>query len=135
MAILTDIAIEHTYRGKKSPVPLTFTMHPFENSIGEHAGRFEVVRDIESGGKKQKRSAHLTMAELAEMYALRFAEQFEIRLRLRPAGTCYPDAPPAKKVPRTCIKPGTDFDRIVQRVDTTQPISPGLRDQLRRLDL
>lgn len=135
MAILTDIAIEHTYKGKKSLVPLTFTMHPFENSIGEHAGRFEVVRDIENTGKKQKRSAHLTKVELAEMYARQLDEHFGIRLRLRPAGSNYPDAPPGKKVPRTCIVPGSDFDRMVRRVDVGQPMSLGLRDQLRRLGL
>lgn len=135
MSILTDIAIEHVYKGKKSPKPLTFTMHPFENSIGEHAGCFEVVRELEDGGRKRKRSAHLKKVELAEMYARNLDEKFGIRLRLRPADTTYPDAPPGKRVPRSCIAPGSDFDRLVRRVDVAQAISPGLRDQLRRLGL
>ena len=135
MSILTDIAIEHVYKGKKSSVPLTFTMHPFENSIGPNAGRFEVVRDVESGGEKRKRSAHLKKVELAEMYARNLDEQFGVRLRIRPAGTTYPDSPPGKRVSRSCIAPGSDFDRMVQRIDVDQAISPGLRDQLRRIGL
>ena len=135
MSILTDIAIEHIYKGKKSATPLTFTMHPFENSIGPHAGCFEVVRDLEDGGKKRKRSAHLKKLELAEMYARNLDEQFGIRLRLCPAGKTYPDAHPGKRVPKSCIAPGSDFDRMVRRIDVGQAISPGLRDQLRRLGL
>lgn len=135
MSILTDIAIEHVYKGKNSAKPLTFTMHPFENSTGEYAGRFEVFRDFEQGGKKRKRSAHLNKIELAEMYARNLDEQFGIRLRLRPADTTYPNAHPGKRVPRSCISPGSDFDRLVRRVDVAQATSPGLRAQLSRLGL
>lgn len=133
MSTLTDIAIEHTYKGKKSSVPLTFILHPFENSIGAHAGRFEVVRDISADGKKRKRSAHLTKHELAEMYARQLDQQFDVRLRLRPARGNYPDSPPGKKVPRACIAPGSEFEKLVLGVDPSRPISHGLREQLRKI--
>lgn len=135
MSLLTDIAIKHVYTGKKSPAPLTFTMHPFENSVGEHAGRFEVIRSFEKDGKEQKRSAHLTKAELAELYGRNLHEQFGIRLRIRPTGDNYPGPHPGKRIPSACITPGSDFDRMVRRIDSSQAISTGLREQIRRIGL
>lgn len=133
MSSLTDVAIDHVYRGKKSLVPLSFILHPFENSIGANAGRFEVVRDMSSDGRKKKRSAHLTKHELAEMYARGLDQQFDIRLRLRPAKGSYPDSPPGKKVPRACIAPGSQFEKLVLGVDLSVPMSQGLREQLRKI--
>jgi len=135
MGLLTDIAIQHTYRGKKSPAPLTFTMHPFENTQGEHAGLFEVLRDVDELPKKVKRSTHLTRAELAELYARGLVERFAIRLRLRPGTGQYPDAPPGKKVPAACIVAGSDFDRRMRAVNVKTPMSEGLRLKLTRLGL
>jgi len=135
MNLLTDIAIEHTYKGKKAPAPLTFTMHPFENSQGENAGLFEVLRDVDELPKKVKRSTHLTRAELAELYARGLVERYSILLRLRPSAGQYPDAPPAKKVPAFCIAAGSDFDRLVRAVDLNVPLSAGLRSKMDRLGL
>lgn len=135
MGTLTDIAIEHTYTGKKTSAPVTFTMHPYQNAQGEHEGLFEVLRDIKEDGAKRKRSAHLTASELAEAYARGIIEQFEIRLRLRPATGAYPDSPPGKKVPLRCVVQGSDFDRMVRAVDVARPISQGLKRQLNRLGL
>ncbi|MBP6902783.1 MAG: hypothetical protein KBC73_22010 [Burkholderiaceae bacterium] len=135
MSLLTDIAITHTYKGKKSPDPVSFTLHPFQNSTGTHIGRYEVLRDIEIGSRTKKRSAHLTKAELAELYARGLHEKFSIRLRLRPQGATYPDAPPGKKVPSHCILRGSDFARLVAAVDPTSTMSGGLRNQLARIGL
>lgn len=135
MGTLADIAIEHTYKGKKTSDPVTFTMHPFRNVQGNHEGRFEVMRDINEDGLKRKRSAHLTTNELAEAYARGIIDQYEIRLRLRPASGAYPDSPPGKKVPLRCVVGGSDFDRMVRSVDVAQPISQGLKRELGRLGL
>ena len=128
--MLTDISIEHVYKGKKSAVPLTFTMHPFRNSQGEFADLFEIIHTRKQGSKPVKRSAHVTEPELAELFARGLLEEHEIRLRLRPAGGGYPDAPPGKKVPRHCVRPGSGFDRAIRIVDLTQPISSSLKAKL-----
>lgn len=135
MGMMTDISIEHTYKGKKTPAPVSFTMHPYQNSQGAHAGLFEVLRDLKEQPSKVKRSAHLTTSELAEAYARGLIEQYEIRLRLRAANGAYPDSPPGKKVPRHCVTPHSDFDRMIHAVDLSCPVSPGLRRQLGRLGL
>jgi len=135
MGTLADIAIEHMYKGKKTSDPVTFIMHPFRNVQGNHEGRFEVMRDIKEDGPKRKRSAHLTTNELAEAYARGIIDQYEIRLRLRPASGAYPDSPPGKKVPLRCVVRGSDFDRMVRSVDVAQPISHGLKRELGRLGL
>jgi hypothetical protein len=135
MAKLLDISIEHTYKGKKAHEPLTFTMHPFTNTQGAYQGLFEILRDILETSKKRKRSAHVTVDELAELYARELLEQYAIRLRLRPVSDDYPEAPPGKKVPRHCVVTGSDFDRLIKAVDVRRPISAGLRTQLQRLGL
>lgn len=135
MGTLTDIAIEHTYKGKKTSAPVTFTMHPYRNAQCDHEGLFEVLRDIKEDGPKRKRSAHLSASELAEAYARGIIEQYAIRLRLRPASGAYPDSPPGKKVPLRCVVQGSDFDRMVRSVDVARPISQGLKRQLERLGL
>lgn len=136
MITLTDIAIEHTYSGEKAPAPMHFTMHPYPNSRGSHAGRFEIFRDIKvAGRKKVRRSAHVTAQELAELYARGLVETFSIHLRLRPSSGVYPDSHPGKRVPRSCIVPGSCFDRDVKRVRVSEPMSPRLRDQMSVLGL
>ena len=133
--MLTDISIEHIYKGTKTDGPVTFTMHPFRNSHGEFQDRFEIIHDRREAGKVTKRSAHVTEQELAELFARGLLEEHGIRLRLRPAGGSYPDAPPGKKVSRNCIQPGSGFDRGVNAIDITQPVSSGLRSQLARFKL
>ena len=133
---LTDITIEHTKKSRKGGPDETFLMHPFENSTGPNAGKYEILRDInEPGEKKRKRSAHVTAAQLAELYARGLTETFEIRLRLRPADGNYPTAPPGKKVPLNCIKTGSVFSRMVQSIDQTSPVTPGLKTTLARLNI
>lgn len=135
MQLLTDIAVAHVYKGKNSTCPLAFTMHPFENSTGEHAGRFEVLHTREEGGKLKKRSAHLTKAELAELFAYGLPEKFNLRLRMRPASGVYPDAPPGKRISSKCVASGSEFDRMVRKIDVHAPASSGLKEQLNRLSL
>ena len=130
MNLLTDIAIDHTYKGKKAPAPITFRMHPFRNTHGDHAGLFEVLRDLKGGAKAKKRSSHLTLEQLAELYARGLPEQYAIRLRLRPSNGTYPDSPPGKAVPLKCVEPDSAFARMVQAVVVSDPISTGLRVQL-----
>lgn len=133
MNLLTDISIQHTYKGKKAPEPITFIMHPFQNTHGENSGLFEILRDLKELSKPVKRSAHVTAAELAELYARGLIEQYGIRLRLRPANRDYPDSPPGKKVPRDKIAVGSEFDRMIRTVDLCSPVSPTLRVKLGRL--
>ncbi|MCY4745649.1 hypothetical protein NYO99_11755 [Pelomonas sp. UHG3] len=135
MKLLTDIAIEHVYHGKGASAPTKYVMHPFENSTGDGKGRYEVIRDLAGDGKAKKRSAHLTKAELSELYARGLHDQFGIRLRLRPAGQDYPAAPPGKRVSSRHITPGSDFEKQVRIFDTKRPVSAGLREQLFRLSV
>lgn len=101
--LLTDIAIAHIKKPRKGEPDQLFTMHPFENSQGEGAGKYEILRNINGLGEKpMKRSAHVTMSELAELYAHGLLETFQIRLRLRSTDNDYPSAPPGKKVPAHC---------------------------------
>lgn len=128
--LLTDIAIDHEYQGKKAATPLRFVMHPFINDQGENRGKFEVLGNLPGLGTTPKRSLHVTREELAELYARDLMGHLGLRLRLRPFTGDYPDAPPAKKVPRRCITPGSAFDRSVDAIDLAQPISESLRVQL-----
>ena len=134
--LLTDIAIEHTKKSRKGGPDETFLMHPFENSRGNNAGMYEILRDInESGQKKCKRSVHVTAPQLAEMYARGITESFDIRLRLRPADGNYPTAPPGKKVPLSCIRSNSAFARLVQDTDQKLPVTPPLKLALERLNI
>ena len=129
--LLTDIAIAHTKKSRKGAPDQHFVMHPFENSQGESAGKFEILRNINAPGEKPvKRSAHVTLNELAELYAHSLLEAFQIRLRLRSTNNDYPTAPPGKKVPARCITPGSEFDRMVKIISPKQPFSAGLLRQL-----
>ncbi len=135
--LLTDIAISHTKKSRKKGEPdQEFIMHPFENSQGEGAGKYEVLRNINGPGEKPvKRSAHVTLSELVELYAHNLLEPFQIRLRLRSTNNDYPTAPPGKKVPARCIRPGSEFDRMVKSVSPKQPFSAGLSRELGKLHI
>jgi hypothetical protein len=136
--LLQDISIAHTKKARNGIEPdQEFIMHPFENSIGEYAGKYEILRNVNGLGERPvKRSAHVTLRELAELYAHGFLETYQIRLRLRSARNDYPTAPPGKKVPAHCIKPGSDFDKMVKRIVLAkEPISQGLVRQLVKLNI
>ena len=134
--LLTDIAIKHTKKSRKGEPDATFVMHPFENSQGANAGKYEVLRDIvRTCQPKRKRSAHVSAAQLAQMYARELMPAFGIRLRLRSAANDYPTAPPGKIVPRSCIQPGSVFEALVKKVDTTQPVDNALKLALARLEI
>ena len=77
----------------------------------------------------------MTEQELAELFARGLLEEHDIRLRLRPAGGGYPDAPPGKKVSRKCVLTGSAFDRAIEAVDLSQPVSNELKIQLARFSL
>lgn len=102
--LITDIAIEHTKKSRKGGPDETFLMHPFENSQGTNAGKYEVlIESVEPGQGKCKRSIHVNLPQLAELYARGLTEILGIRLRLRPADGSYPTAPPGKKVPASVV--------------------------------
>jgi hypothetical protein len=129
--ILEDIAIQHIYKQRNSATSSAYTLHPFQVENGASAGRFEILRDINTPGqKKEKLSAHVTIAELAELYARDLLEEYGVRLRLQPKNRDYPTSPPGKKVPRGCIVTGSDFAEMVNAVDTRAAISLGLKQAL-----
>ena len=129
--ILTDIAIEHVYKGRKVSEPVTFTVHPFAEPEGEHAGLFEVMLSLRGSGEDKVRSGWVTLEQLAELYARELMVKRGLRLRVRPlAEGVYPDTFPGKKVPRSCVAPGSDFERLIKSVDRARPVSAGLRAQI-----
>ncbi|MEH3086387.1 MAG: hypothetical protein PGN26_07595 [Xylophilus ampelinus] len=133
-ALLTDIAVAHEYRGRRTPAPQSFVLHPFLIRQGTHAGTFEILHG-RRGVEDPKDAGHVTRAQLAELYARGLMERPGIRLRLRPAEAVYPDSLPAKKVPRACIAAGSDFDREVAAVDTAAPLPDALRAVLEGMGL
>ena len=136
LMLLTDIVIKHTRKSRKGEPDATFVMHPFENSQGANAGKYEVLRDIvRTGQPKRKRSAHVSAAQLAQMYARELMPAFGIRLRVRSAANDYPTPPPGKKVPLSCIQPGSRFEALVKKVDTTQPVDNALKLALARIEI
>ncbi len=134
--LLTDIAIKHTKKSRTGAPDVTFLMHPFENSVGPNAGKFEILRDItEPDHENVKRSAHVTGTQLAELYARGIIDSYGIRLRLRPSKGEYPGAPPGKKVPASCIQPGSNVDRMMRGFDKSKPISDELKQVLLRINV
>ncbi|MDD0837611.1 hypothetical protein PSQ40_03400 [Curvibacter sp. HBC61] len=126
--ILTDIAIPHEYKGRKSEVPLSFIVHPFAETEGEHAGKFEVMLSGRGAGEDKARSGWVTLDELAELYARDLMVRKGLRLRLRPLEDgVYPDTFPGKKVPRSAIPKGSSFDLRILAVDRAKQVSPGVR--------
>lgn len=134
--VLNDISIEHIRKSRVGGPGVVYLMHPFENSIGANAGKFEIIRDInEPGQPKVKRSAHVTATQLADLYARGVIEAYGFRLRLRPNKGDYPDSPPGKKVPANCIQAGSNFDRLMRSVDKTKPVSEELKQILLRVNV
>jgi len=136
MTPLTDIAIGHVKRAGKSGPSKFFVMHPFEVTRGTNVGKYELLRNTAKSGEKQKnRSVHVTKLELSELYARGWMEGCGINLRLRPTDNNYPTDPPVKKVAKSCILAGTDFDRMVRMFDDTQPLNPNVLVALQRIGI
>lgn len=130
MGFLTDVRRIHVYQDQARTRSSTHVMHPFLNVKGPNRDRYEVLRTI---GPKQKKSAHVTGAELAEMFAHGCFEQFNIRLRMKPADGVYPGSPPALHPRDEDVVPGSGFAAAVARVDTRSALSHGVRSVLRQL--
>jgi hypothetical protein len=134
--LLKDISIAHIKKSRKHEPDQEFIMHPFENSQGQNAGKYEILRNIDGPGERPvKRSAHVTLIELAELYAHGILKAYQIRLRLRSANNDYPTAPPGKKVSARCIAPGSEFDRMVKSISPKQPLSAGLARELVKINV
>ena len=133
--ILTEIAIPHEYKGRKAAEPLSFTLHPFAETEGEHAGLFEVMLSRRGAGDGKVRSGWVTLDQLAELYARDLMQRKGLRLRLRPAPDVdYPDTFPGKKVPRSAIPKGSAFDLRILAVDRSKQVSPGVRALITQLE-
>jgi hypothetical protein len=130
MGFLQDVRRTHVYQNQSRTHSSTHVMHPFLNVKGPNRDRYEVLRTL---GPKQKKSAHVTYAELAEMFAHGCFEQFNIRLRMKPADGVYPGSPPALHPRNEDIVPGSGFAEAVARVNTRSALSPGVADVLRQL--
>lgn len=132
MGFLTDVRRTHVYQNQARTQSSTHVMHPFLNVKGSNRDRYEVLRTL---GPKQKKSAHVTYVELAEMFAHGCFEQFNIRLRMKPADGIYPGSPPALHPRDEDVIPGSAFADAVARIDTCSALSPGVADVLRQLGI
>lgn len=134
---LADISIQHIKTRSKAGSPeKCFTMHPFENQKGPHAGKFELLRRVKVAGQKPvNRSTHVNQIELIEIYAREMIETFELKLRVKPATEPYPTAPPVKLLSHRDIQAGSIFERYVLAFDSAQPISAGLRSALKKVSI
>lgn len=131
--LLTDIAVEHTLVSKKDGVRQTHLLHPFTNTQRDTLGKFEIVRDVsEPGFKEVKRSTFVTLQQLAELYSKGVLDEFGFSVRMCPGQGTHPTVNPTKKVLPTHIKPGSQFDLAVQKVDASKPANRDLRTALLR---
>lgn len=132
MGFLKDVAYVHTYQDRARTRSSEHILHPFTNSIGEHKGKYEILRTID---KKHKVSAHVVDAQLAEMFAHDCFENFNIRLRMKDPGGGYPSSPPGLHPSRKHVIPGTDFHKAISAIDTRAPLSSDLKSILSQLDV
>ena len=130
MGFLHDVTRTHVYQNQARTQSSTHVMHPFLNVKGPNRDRYGVLRTL---GPKQKKSAHVTYAELAEMFAHGYFEQFNIRLRMKPAGGPYPCSPPALHPRDEDVVPESGFADAVARVDARSALSPSVAGVLRQL--
>lgn len=130
MGFLRDIRRTHVYQNQARTRSSTHVMHPFLNMKGPNRDHYEVLRRL---APKQKKSAHVTYAELAEMFAHGCFEEFNIRLRMKPGDGVYPGSPPALHPSDDDIVPGSVFAAAVIQVDTRAALSPGVCGVLRQL--
>lgn len=132
MAVLTDVARTHIYQKRGRAPGGSYLLHPYEVTRGPNAGLFEVGRTLSS---EKKKSAHLTIRQLAELFAHDCFEQFNIRLRMKDAAGTYPVSPPRLHPRREDIVAGSDFERLIQSFDTKLPLSSEVEAALRRLEV
>jgi hypothetical protein len=130
MSFLTDVRRTHVYQNQARTQSSAHVMHPFLNVKGSNRDRYEILRTL---GPKQKKSAHVTYAELAEMFAHGCFEQFNIRLRMKPADGIYPGSPPALHPRDEDVIPESGFAGAVARIDIRSALSPGVAKVLRQL--
>jgi hypothetical protein len=123
MGFLNDVRRTHVYRNQARTQSSTHVLHPFLNVKGPNRDRSEVLRTLD---RKQKKSAHVTYEELVEMFAHGCFEQFNIRLRMKPADGSYPGSAPALHPHDEDVVPGSAFAAAVARVDTRSALTPGV---------
>jgi hypothetical protein len=130
MSFLRDVAYAHVYQDRTRTRSSAHVLHPFTNSIGEHKGKYEILRKLDKG---QKLSAHVIDAQLVEMFAHECFALFNIRLRMKdPSGT-YPSSAPGLHPSQEHLVPGSDFSKAVSAFDTRAPLSSELKSILSRL--
>lgn len=115
-----DISIEHQKRRGPGDPAVVYVMHPFKNTKRKNAGRYEILRDFkDSIGRKKKSSAHVTDAQLAELFARDLMSSQKIRMRVKPADQPYPTSPPAKSLRAVHVRAGSAFDFLMKSVDVS----------------
>lgn len=132
MGFLKDVAYPHVYQNRARTRSSAHILHPFTNSIGEHKGKYEILRTLDKRGKL---SAHVVDAQQAEMFAHDCFEVFNIRLRMKDPSGSYPSSPPGLHPSREHVAPNSDFGRVVAAIDARAPLSSELKEVLRKLDV
>jgi hypothetical protein len=122
-----DLRIEHTYRKRNSTHEESMWMNPYRNQKTPHAGLYDIARTAKNGSANRKYSSHVTLEELAELYARGLVDSEKLRLRLTPSdGTTYPIKPPRKYLPSGCLVAGSRLDNLIQRSTKSGPFSPDM---------
>jgi hypothetical protein len=125
--ILIDIAVTHTKKSTTGTPDQKFILHPFEVARGPNAGRYEVLRSVPSlNGKRANRSIHVSLPQLAELFAHGLMDRHKLTLRMRPLTWSYPTAPPVKRLGKANIQPGSPFSNLVFAVPDNSKLSPDL---------
>ena len=132
--IQSDISIEHRKRRGPGNPEIVYVMHPFKNSKGANAGRYEILRDFKGpAGKTVKRSAHVTDGQLAELFARDLLSSLNIRMRVKPFDQPYPTSAPGKPIRYVHVRKGSTLDNQIRSVDTSRPADGELQEVLHRL--
>jgi hypothetical protein len=128
---MTDgLRISHVYQGRNATSPVEIEMQPQPNTAGKHRGLYEVLYRHPDQGRG-KRSFHVTLQELVELYARGLVVMHGLRLRVRPAdGRAYPAAPPGKVLTERHIVAGSRFEAEVRAFDRSGPVSADLARKL-----
>jgi hypothetical protein len=132
MAFLTDVARKHIFRDRQRTRSSEHVLHPFTNTVGANKDMYEILRSMEPG---KKRSAHVSYLQLAEMFAHDCFVQFNIRLRMNDPSGGYPSSPPGMHPRQEDIVAGSDFERVIARVDSRGPLSNDLKNILATIDV
>jgi hypothetical protein len=130
MSFLLDVKRIHVFKNRGGTESSTHVMHSFLNVKGPNRDRYELIRTVSA---KEKRSAHVTYVELVELFAHGCFKEFNIRLRMKPHDTIYPNSPPALHPQDEDVVPGSSFAESVLRVDIRTALCPQLKNVLRQL--